>query len=292
MTEYLETLVQYILELPQPAILRTHAIPFLTDRKLITSDSLLSNLHSIIYVALFYQACFLVGKWIIFPPFIQLLKVAPGRKQKLIDQSSVHFVSFIQSVVILYISLNCLLSPNYNTEYPTAIDRIFSENRDTQIVCIFAIGYFTWDIYISVFYSTLPFVLHAVISTLVFCIGLKPYIQYYAPVFLLFELSNPFLNIRWFATKYLGHTSNKLLDFLQLLNNVSLLIVFFFARICWGWFQIAKLGYDFFQTHQDPRFLPYETAIIVLGNLVLNVLNLIWFSTMVSIAIKTLTKKK
>lgn len=292
MTDYLETLVQYILDLPQPAILRTHAIPFLTDQKLISSDSLLSNLHSIIYVALFYQACFLVAKWIIFPPLTHLFKFAPDRRQKVVDQSAVHFVSFIQSVVILYISLNCLLSANYNTEYPTALDRIFNENRDTQIVCIFAIGYFTWDIYISVFYSTLPFVLHAVISTLVFCIGLKPYIQYYAPVFLLFELSNPFLNVRWFATKYLGHTSNKLLNLFQLLNNVSLLIVFFFARICWGWFQIAKLVYDFYQIHQDSRFLPYETAIIVVGNLVLDVLNLVWFSTMVSIAIKTITGKK
>ncbi|QLQ80218.1 hypothetical protein HG537_0D02190 [Torulaspora globosa] len=288
----LSWLKNFLLELPSFSLLQTHVVPFLMERNWIESQSILSNLHSIIYVALFYQVCFLLGKWVIFPPAAHLMHPEDSyRRRKLVNQSSVHFVSFVQSIVILYVSFECLLSSNYQSEYGTATDRIFTSHRDTEIVCVFAIGYFLWDIYISVFYSTLPFVLHAVVSTLVFCIGLKPYIQYYAPVFLLFELSNPFLNIRWFAVRYFRRNS-PLLNCLQTLNNLILLLMFFSARICWGWFQIGKLVYDFYQVHQDPRFLTLETSIIVIGNLVLDVLNLVWFSTMISIAFKTITKKR
>lgn len=288
----LNWLKNFLLELPSPAVIHSYVNPWLEEKKWITSQPILSNLHSIVYVALFYQACFLLGKWILFPHAARWVHgEGKTKRRKLINQSSVHFVSFVQSIVILYVSFECLLSANYKFEYPTAIDRIFTRHRDTEVVCIFAIGYFIWDIYISVFYSTLPFVLHAVVSTLVFCIGLKPYIQFYAPVFLLFELSNPFLNVRWFTVRYFSR-SNRFLNFIQTINNLALLLMFFCARICWGWFQIGKLVYDFYQVHTDPRFLTMETAIIVCGNLVLDVLNLVWFSTMVSIAFKTITGAK
>lgn len=288
----LNWLKNFLLELPSPAVLQTFVVPFLSERNWIESQPILSNLHSIIYVALFYQACFLLGKWILFPPAAHWVHPQDAsRRRKLVNQSSVHFVSFVQSIVILYVSFECLLSQNYRLEYPTAIDRVFTRHRDTEVVCIFAVGYFLWDIYISIFYSTLPFVLHAVVSTSVFCIGLKPYIQYYAPVFLLFELSNPFLNVRWFTVRYFSRNS-KFLNCIQTVNNLVLLLMFFGARICWGWFQMGKLVYDFYQAYGDPRFLKLDTTIIVVGNLVLDVLNLVWFSTMVSIAFKTITNKK
>lgn len=284
-------LKDFLLELPPSTVLKAYVVPFLSERGWIESPTILENLHSIIYVALFYQACFLLGKWTLFPLLVRWShRKDEHKRQKLVHQSSVHFVSFIQSIVILYVAFECLWSENYRLEYPTAVDRIFTSHRDTEVVCVFAVGYFAWDIYISVFYSTLPFVLHAVVSTLVFCIGLKPYIQYYAPVFLLFELSNPFLNIRWFAQRYSPRDS-ALLNGLQTVNNVVLLLMFFVARICWGWLQIGRLVYDFYQVHADPRFLPLETLIIVGGNLVLDVLNVVWFSTMVSIAIKTIRNK-
>ncbi|QLL34299.1 hypothetical protein HG536_0G01580 [Torulaspora globosa] len=287
----LSWLKNFLLELPSPAVIQTHVVPFLSERNWIVSQPILSNLHSIVYVALFYQTCFLLGKWVVFPPAARWMHPDDrDRRRKLVIQSSVHFVSFVQSIVVLYVCFECLVSQNYKSEYPTAADRIFTSHRDTEIVCVFAIGYFLWDIYISVFYSTLPFVLHAVVSTLVFCIGLKPYIQYYAPVFLLFELSNPFLNVRWFAVRYFRRAS-PLLSCVKTANNLVLLVTFFGARICWGWFQIGKLVYDFYQVRHDARFLELETAIIVLGNLVLDVLNLVWFSTMISIAFKTITKK-
>lgn len=291
MQDLLGRLVRFLLALPQPTIVATSIVPFLSSKELITSDSILSNLHSIAYVAIFYQLCFILGQYVLFPPIAAFVSDSAHSKRKLINQSAVHFVSLVQSIVILYVSISCLVSPQYSSENYTAEERIFNDHRDTEIVCVFAIGYFIWDIYISLFYSTLPFVLHALISTAVFCIGLKPYIQYYAPIFLLFELSNPFLNIRWFSTKYFKGTKNKLLLIFQLINNLLLLLVFFFARICWGWYQIGKLLYDFYQIHDQTGFLLCETIVIVTGNFILNVLNLVWFSTMLSIAVKTITNK-
>lgn len=68
------------------------------------------------------------------------------------------------------------------------------------------------------------------------------------------------------------------------------MVVFFAARIAWGWFQIGKLCYDFYQVRNEPGFLVFDTIVILAGNFVLDILNVIWFSTMVSVAAKVLKK--
>ncbi|QID88523.1 hypothetical protein GRS66_011242 [Saccharomyces pastorianus] len=302
-----------LLTLPQPELFKTTVIPCLVKHNLIKSEAILSNLHSVFYVAIFYHIWFLFGKWILFPPLVRWKlnydqvhgekkdeKVSPERQAQhykkkstsLINQSSVHLISLLQSIVVLYYSLKFLLDPKASAEpYQTSHSRVFAETRDTQVICIFAIGYFVWDIYISTMYSTFPFVVHGIISTVVFCIGLKPYIQYYAPVFLMFELSNPSLNFRWFGIKFLPHKS-KFCSLMLLLNNMALMVIFFVARIAWGWYQIGKLSYDFYQVRNEPGFAVFDTIVILAGNFVLDVLNVIWFSTMVSVAAKVFKKGK
>lgn len=280
----LDCTIEYLLGLPAPAVLTTHVLPWCEQHGLITSREFASNLHTALYVALFYQVCFVVGKYLIFPPLVRWRK--PHDAVKLVDQSSVHFVSFVQSVVVLRLSIEFLLSEYYHPRFTDPWTRIFGTDGQTTAIVTFAMGYFLWDIYISSVYSTLPFVLHAVVSTVVFCIGMKPYIQYYGGVFLMFELSNPFLNIRWFCIKYSTRT-NVLAQWFETANNLLLMLVFFLARIVWGWYQIANLAYDFWLVRHDPRFLPLDSIVIVVGNFVLDVLNVVWFSTMVSVAIKT-----
>lgn len=57
----------------------------------------------------------------------------------------------------------------------------------------------------------------------------RPFLYYYAPTFLLYELSSPFLNIHWFMDK-LGMTGS----LPQLINGVVLISMFTAARLCWG----------------------------------------------------------
>ncbi|EDO14852.1 hypothetical protein Kpol_359p13 [Vanderwaltozyma polyspora DSM 70294] len=272
---------------PAPGFFESKLLPFLHEKNIIRSESIAENLHSVVYVAFFYHAWFLFGKYVMFPPFAG--HVTDKRKRRnLINQSAVHLVSFVQAIVILYLSIRLMLDEeNYISVYQDSVSRVFTETRGTQIICIYAIGYFTWDIYISTFYSTLPFVLHGVISTVVYTIGLKPYIQYYAPVFLIFELSNPGLNIRWFLMKY-APSYKKFLT----INNFFLMITFFLCRIVWGWYQIIKLCWDYYQIYDMEGFKPFDTFIIVFGNFILDILNLVWFSKMVSVAIAVLRKPK
>lgn len=57
----------------------------------------------------------------------------------------------------------------------------------------------------------------------------RPFVNFYGPIFILYELSTPFLNIHWFLDKLQLTGSNY-----QWINGILLITVFFFSRIVWG----------------------------------------------------------
>ncbi|KAL3233837.1 hypothetical protein RNJ44_03877 [Nakaseomyces bracarensis] len=292
-----KTLLESSLEIPSPQWFQDYVVVFLKEHNIVSSEAILENLHSVLYVALAYQLWYLLALKFLFPPFTKWRlnhSKNPDDKKKaksLNIQAAIHFVSLLQSLVVVYLSLVFLGNKEKAViPYQDVESRIFGRCRDTEVITIYAIGYFVWDMYISAMHSTLPFVLHGIISTAVFVIGLKPYIQYYAPVFLMFELSNPFLNFRWFGLKYLP-TENRICGIFLLVNNLVLLFLFFGARIAWGWYQIGRLTWDFYTVRHDDRFLLLDSTIIVGGNLILDILNAVWFSTMLSVAINTIKRK-
>ncbi|KAG0246201.1 hypothetical protein BGX31_003915 [Mortierella sp. GBA43] len=98
--------------------------------------------------------------------------------------------------------------------------------------------------------------------------------MYYGSVFLMFELSTPFLNIHWFMDK-LGMTGS----IYQLINGVILLTVFLFARIIFGLYMSHH-------TYQNVMLVidrvPLHLIVIYsAANVVLNTLNLYWFYKMI-----------
>ena len=64
----------------------------------------------------------------------------------------------------------------------------------------------------------------------------RPFVNYYGPVFILYELSTPFLNVHWFCDK-LDMTGSKL----QWYNGVTLLATFFGSRLVWGTYQSVRV---------------------------------------------------
>lgn len=66
--------------------------------------------------------------------------------------------------------------------------------------------------------------------------------NYYAPSFILFELSSPFLNIHWFCDKLNMTGSN-----LQLYNGILLMVSFFGSRLAWGVWQAYCVFTDVFR---------------------------------------------
>lgn len=142
----------------------------------------------------------------------------------------------------------------------------------------------------------------------------RPFVNFYAPTFILYELSSPFLNIHWFCDK-LNLTGTKI----QLYNGILLLFTFFSCRLCWGSYQSMRVFSDVYKvltanrlTLSDPEFgklnnngtlvTPPElfepqseimqfagdrlvpvwlAGCYLLSNLVLNGLNWYWFGKMI-----------
>lgn len=75
----------------------------------------------------------------------------------------------------------------------------------------------------------------------------RPFCNYYGPVFILYELSSPFLNIHWFCDK-LNLTGSSL----QWYNGMVLLATFFCCRLVWGTYQSARVYYDVWRILQAP----------------------------------------
>lgn len=149
----------------------------------------------------------------------------------------------------------------------------------------------------------------------------RPFLNYYGPVFILYELSSPALNIHWFMDKL--HLTGSIY---QLINGVVLITTFFSCRLVWGsinsvfvfrdiWKAMneghiigddyAGLKHGLAQSQQPPvagssppaydimqyagdRNLPAWLALSYLAsNIVLNMLNYYWFGKM----IETLRKR-
>jgi hypothetical protein len=129
----------------------------------------------------------------------------------------------------------------------------------------------------------------------------RPFVNFYGPTFILYELSSPFLNIHWFCDK-LNLTGTKI----QFYNGIMLLVTFFSCRLVWGTYQSVRVFSDVYnaltydpatikdEPHSDlmgfagvraiPLWLP---ACYLLSNLTLNGLNWYWFGKM----IETLRKR-
>lgn len=131
--------------------------------------------------------------------------------------------------------------------------------------------------------------------------------NFYAPVFILYELSTPFLNVHWFCDK-LNLTGSKI----QLYNGIALLVTFASCRLIYGSFQSILVYMDMWRAVQagpdagyiaaahtnstmaDPNInmmafakdsepIPiWLASIYVASNVVLNTLNWHWFFKMIA----------
>lgn len=70
----------------------------------------------------------------------------------------------------------------------------------------------------------------------------RPFVNYYGPTFILYELSSPFLNFHWFFDK-LGMTGSRA----QLYNGILLLGTFFGCRLIWGTWQSSRVAFDVYR---------------------------------------------
>ena len=135
----------------------------------------------------------------------------------------------------------------------------------------------------------------------------RPFVNYYGPTFILYELSSPFLNFHWFLDK-VNMTGSRA----QLCNGILLLGTFFSCRLVWGTYQSIRVYQDVWAALQTlgtvvptdngitsateksvdansevmrfagDKTVPIWLACTYLGsNIVLNTLNFYWFGKMI-----------
>ncbi|TVY31739.1 putative TLC domain-containing protein [Lachnellula subtilissima] len=139
---------------------------------------------------------------------------------------------------------------------------------------------------------------------LTYTLGFRPVFNYYGCVFMLYELSTPFLNMHWFFDK-LGMTGSKA----QLYNGLALVSVFFSCRLVWGAYSSFNIYKDVWDAlhitndtkfdsrpemmiHGQDRLLPWWLVVLYLGgHVTLQVLNVFWLGRMIAAIRKRFSPK-
>ncbi|KAJ1903607.1 hypothetical protein IWQ60_012559, partial [Tieghemiomyces parasiticus] len=184
----------------------------------------------------------------------------------------IHSVSFVHSVLSLYLNYQLINDPTLTHDPIRGFSTRFGD------VTAVSAGYFLWDAYVCIKYirQTGPgFAIHGVIAFIACILSYAPFIAMYGPMFMMVELSTPFLNIHWFMDK-IGLTGS----LAQLVNGVILLGTFFYARILYCPYSVSRLYLDLYR-HWG-RFNPMLGYIYIAQSATLTVLNVYWFSKMIT----------
>jgi hypothetical protein len=197
------------------------------------------HIHEVLFALIFYQTIeSLVSPVLstyIFP------SIYPKLSFRTRINWDVHVVSLVQSCFINALALWVMVTDQERNNM-NELERIYGYTGALGLVQGLAEGYFLWDVVVSTRYYKIfgPGIwAHAVAASFVFSLGFRPHCNYYGPVFVLYELSSPFLNVHWFCDK-LGMTGSKL----QWYNGIVLLATFFGCRLVWGTYQSFQVFQD------------------------------------------------
>ncbi|KAL1835655.1 hypothetical protein VTJ49DRAFT_6265 [Mycothermus thermophilus] len=288
---------------PIPALSR--AVEPLAE--LLAMPTLPLHIHEVVGAALLYTAIQTVvspvlSNWL-FPQFY------PRHHRAKKANWDTHVVSLVQSLLINALALWVMFAD----EERKAMDyeqRVWGYTGACGLIQALAAGYFVWDLGITLLNLDifgLGLLAHAISALAVYTFGFRPYLNYYSPIFILYELSTPFLNIHWFFDK-LNMTGTKP----QLYNGIALLVTFFLCRLVWGTYQSAVVYVDMWHSihrapsaeyldaafaavsdptdpdanpmffSRNPTTVPvWLTGIYLASNLTLNSLNWFWFFKMI-----------
>lgn len=174
-----------------------------------------------------------------------------------------------------------------------AADPLYASNSNSINCIVLASGYFIYDVFICLMRygeNGPEFLLHGVLCSLAYGFPvLSGCLHRMGAAFLMWELSTPFLYLRWVLLKS-GRGETRLMGF----ANAAFALTFFGCRVVYG----PIMSYDFWQTTQKELAHPkggipveviyaYYVAMVTL-----NSLNYYWFSQIVRTALSNDGKKK
>ncbi|KAI1180550.1 TLC domain-containing protein [Nemania sp. FL0916] len=263
------------------------------------------HVHEIVLTAAFYEFIRSVISPALSTRLFPAQYGALSRGKKL--NWDVHVVSFVQSTTISVLALWVMFVDEERRQMDWE-ERLWGYSGAAAMIQALAAGYFLWDLFVTaanVNLFGLGMLAHAISALLVYSFGFRPFVNYYSSVFILWELSSPFLNVHWFCDK-LGLTGSRI----QLYNGLVLIATFFSCRLVWGTYQSFMVACDVWiglrqgqpsvltadvagiprpvRYADSMRFatastsLPWWLAAVYVGsNLTLNSLNFYWFFKMI-----------
>ncbi|KAI0966991.1 TLC domain-containing protein [Xylaria arbuscula] len=274
------------------------------------------HVHEVVIIAAFYEFVRSVVSPVLSSRLFPAQYHALSKTKKL--NWDVHVVSLVQSTTINALALWVMYVDDERRQMDWQ-ERLWGYSGGSAMIQALAAGYFLWDLFVTaanVNIFGLGMLAHAVSALLVYSFGFRPFVNYYSTVFILWELSSPFLNIHWFFDK-LGMTGSRA----QLYNGLVLIGTFFSCRLVWGTYQSVLVYRDLWAgVHQAPDALsaekagtlgvparyaesmqfvnastgvPLWLAVIYVGsNLTLNSLNFYWFFKMIEAVRKRFDPKE
>lgn len=178
-----------------------------------------------------------------------------------------HIVSLVHAIVISVLAI-ANVAMNELGE-----DRVWGFSEGISRMVAVTMGYFLWDLKVTIHYWHLygrAFLIHAIMALSSFLFSYAPFAQFYAPYFLLFELSSIFVNVHWFMSKLNLNGSR-----LQKINDVILIVLFFVVRIVCGVGMTIFFIMDIWKERGDVS----ASVLAVYGTCLMatNTLNIYWF---------------
>ncbi|KAF7512884.1 hypothetical protein GJ744_011987 [Endocarpon pusillum] len=197
------------------------------------------HVHELIASFLFYQFV----QTVISPLVSSYLfpSVYPQLNRRTKINWDVHVVSLVQSCSINAAALWVMYVDEERMDM-SAMERVYGYTGGCGMIQGLAAGYFLWDLVVTsrnVGIFGWGMWAHGVCALCVFSFGFRPFLNFYGPTFILYELSSPFLNIHWFLDK-LHLTGSKY----QWYNGIILLASFFGCRLVWGTYQSIRVYQD------------------------------------------------
>ncbi|KAJ5615526.1 hypothetical protein N7537_000640 [Penicillium hordei] len=228
---------------PPPEWLRRFTEPYAIQ---LSSPTLADHIHEVIAAFAFYLFIHAVlSPWLSPILFAQSYnKLTPRTKLNW----DIHVVSFVQSVVINAAALWVMYSDEERSSM-TSGERVFGYTGACGLIQALAVGYFVYDLIVSIVHVRMfgiGMLFHAISALWVFSLGFRPFLNYFAPTFILYELSSPFLNIHWFLDK-VNMTGSRA----QWYNGMALLFSFFACRLVWGTWQTVVVYGDMWNALQQ-----------------------------------------
>lgn len=245
---------------------------------------IVDHLHEILGAFLFYSAIHLASPALSSRLFGNAYKDM-NRKTKL--NFDIHVVSTVQCIISVALLIPAWNNPGFQNRKEDPFGSLLGYTPYAGFVSALTIGYFMWDLIVCLAYLHMfgiGFLIHAFAALYVFVVAVaRPFCLMWMPAFLLFELSTPFVNINWFASRLpAGAVSDRII----LINGLLLLFTFFTVRILWGFYAIGLVAIDIYRIG-DAIHIFFPITVLLL-NFSLDCLNVFWFSKMIAIAKKKL----